>query len=183
MKRAAPYASAARTAEHVVVQRLARALLHEGHVLVGRRVEHGAGAVLREHLVDARFVAHVADFDDHVDVVVLGQHLVAQHVGVVLVHVEDDDAGRGHLAQLTAQLAADGAAAACDQHRFAGDVARHGARVEDDLLPAQQVGHVDVAQAHVADLVERQLAHVRQRAQLAVGLGAFAVDALALFGR
>ena len=150
---------------------------------MGGRMEHGAGSVLREHLVQARLVADIADLYDEVDVVVFGQQLVAQHVGVVLVHVEDDDAGGRHLAQLAAQLAADGAAAARDQHGLAGDVARHRARVEDDLLAAQKVGHVHVAQAHVADLVERQLAHVRQGAQLAVGLRAFAVDALALLGR
>ena len=170
-------------AEHVVVQRLARARLHERHVLMRRGMEHGARTVLREHLGHAGLVAHAADLDDDLDVVVLGQQLVAQHVGVVLVDVEDDDARGRHAAQLPAELAADGAAAARDQHALAGDVAGHGAGVQDDLLAAQKVGHVHVAQPHVAYLVERELAYVGQRAQLALGLRALAVDALALLER
>ena len=148
-----------------------------------RGMEHGARAVLREHLGHAGLVAHAADLDDYLDVVVLGQQLVAQHVGVVLVDVEDDDARGRHAAQLPAELAADGAAAARDQHALAGDVAGHGAGVQDDLLAAQEVGHVHVAQPHVAYLVERELAYVGQRAQLAFGLRALAVDALALLER
>ena len=57
-------------AEDVVLHRLARAYLHQGDVLVRRSVEDGRGSILLEHLVYARRIAHVADLDDHFDVVV-----------------------------------------------------------------------------------------------------------------
>ena len=111
--------------------------------------------MLREHILDAAAIAHVADLHHDVDVVVGAQKLIAQQISVVLVHVKDDDSRRGHLAQLAHQLAADGSAAAGDQHALPGDIAGHCTRVEHDLLAPKQVGHVDVAQRHVTYLVER----------------------------
>ena len=109
-------------AEYVVVNGLARAMLHKRDVFMGSRMKHRARAIFRKHLVDALLVTYVTDLDDDIDVVIFGQKLVAQHVRIILVNVEDDDASRRHRAQLTAQLAADGTAAASDQHGFAGDI-------------------------------------------------------------
>lgn len=91
-------ASATRTTfnvpEDVVLNGLARAYLHKRHVLVSGSVEHHRRVILLEDLVHARLIADTADLDVDRDVVVGAKQLLAEHVGVVLADVEDDDAAR-----------------------------------------------------------------------------------------
>ena len=94
-------------AEDVVLNGLARAYLHKRHVLVGGSVEHHRRVILLEDLVYASLVADTADLDVDRDVVIGAKQLLAEHVGIVLTDVKDDDAARRDLRQLTAQLAAD----------------------------------------------------------------------------
>lgn len=152
-------------------------------MLVRRRMKHDAGVVFLEHIAQTRHIADAADFDVDFDVAVLGQQFVAQHVDIVFIHIEEHDARRSDRAQLAAELGADGTAAAGDQHRFAGDIPRYRTRVEDHFVSPEQVGHVDVAQGHIIEFVDAQFTDVGQRAQLAVGLRADVVDALALIER
>lgn len=81
-------------AEDVVLNGLARAYLHKRHVLVGGSVEHHRRVILLEDLVHARLVADTADLDVDRNVVVGAKQLLAEHVGVVLADIEDDDAAR-----------------------------------------------------------------------------------------
>ena len=106
-------------AEHVVLYRFARTHLHERHVLVCGSMEHRMRTVAPEHVAQPVDVAHASDFDDEVYVVVFAHELVAQQVGVVFVHVENDDAPRCHRAHLPTQLRSYRAPTACHEDGLA----------------------------------------------------------------
>ena len=81
-------------------------------------------------------------------------------VQTALVAVEHEELRRLEPHQLTAQLAADRAAGAGDEHPPAGDVLRDRDRIDVGRMPAEQVGLVDrpdVGDAHPAEhLVDRR---------------------------
>ena len=170
-------------AKHVVLNRLARAYLHKGHVLMRSCMEHGCGMILLKNVAQTALVAHATNLDLHVDIVVLRHDFIAKHVGIVFVHVEHHDAFRGNGSNLTAQFGSNRAAATGNKNSFAGNITAHNARVQNDLFAAEQVGDVDLAQLDVVDFVDTQLAHIGKRAQLAIRFGANAINALALVER
>ena len=159
-------------ADHVVLHGLAGAVLHEGHVLVGGRVVNDLGAVCVEHLEDAAAVPDGADEGDQLQVGVVVLELQLNIVGVVLVDVEDDEllgiVGR----DLPAELAADGAAAAGNQHPLAMDEVEDLPHVRLDGLPAQQVLHGHLLHGGHGDLARQELVHAGQLLELAVRLAA-----------
>ena len=79
-----------------------------------------------------------------IDVVVLAQQLLAQHVRIVFIHVKHHNTTRRNSGNLAAQFAADRAATARDQHRIARDIARSNARIQQNFVTAQQVSHVNI---------------------------------------
>lgn len=111
-------------AEHVVFDRLGRADLHQRHMLMRRRMEHHRGMVGLKHFIQPLFIPDRADQHcyRHIPAILLLQ-LHLQVIRAVLIHVKDQQPFRGKTHHLTAQLTADAAAAACDQHRFARQVA------------------------------------------------------------
>ena len=167
-------------AEHVVLNRLARAHFHERHMLVRRRMKHDVGMVLLEDVAESVDIAHAADFDLDVNVVEFPGQIVFKQVRVVFVHVVDDDAPRRDGAHLAAQLRTDRSAAARHEDGFPRNITADHARVEHDFLASEQVRDIDLAQRHVVDFVHAQLADVGKRPELAVGLDAARVNLLAL---
>ena len=136
-------------AQHVVLDRLGGADLHQRHMLVGRRVEHHRGVVGLKHLVQPLFVPDGADEHGHRDiaaVLLLQFHL--QLVGAVLVDVKDEQLARVEAHHLPAQLRADGAAAARHQHRFAGEVAGDLLHVQRHLVAGQKVRRVQFPESY-----------------------------------
>ena len=126
--------------------RLAGVLLHQRHVLVGRRVEDDLGAPLAEDVVDPVGAPHVADDRDEVEVGEALLELQPEVVGGRLGVVQADQPADGETGQLAANLAADAPGGAGHQD---GLVAEQGAdlvEVDPDLVAAQQV-----LDAHLAD--------------------------------
>ncbi len=156
-------------ADGVVLDGLTGAVLHQGHMLVGRRVEDDLWPVFVKHLEDPPAVPDGTDQGHQVQVREVLLQLVLDVVGVVLVDVEDDEFLWLVSDNLPAQLRPDGAAAAGHQHGLALEVLENLRHVGFDGGPAQQVLHSHFLQGGDRDLAFHQLVHARQLLDLAVG--------------
>ena len=134
-------------AQHVVLDGLRRADLHQRHMLVRRRVEDHRGMIRLEYLVQTFFVADGADEHRDRDVpAILLLQLHQQLVGAVLVDIKDEQFAGLKAHHLTAELAADGAAAARDEDGFTGQVAGDLLHVQRDFLAGEEIGGVQLAE-------------------------------------
>ena len=134
-------------AKDVVFHRLGAAFLHQRHVLVRGGVEDDGGFVFLKDGVQPALVADGADAheDGAVRPVVLFQ-LAFQLVGAVFVNVEDDEQFGAKAHHLPADLRADGAAAAGDQHHLAGQIAADRVHVQRHFVAGEKVRGVDLAE-------------------------------------
>ena len=130
----------------LLVTASAMLLFHQRHVLVRGGVEDRVGPVLLEDLPQPLPVAHVGDDRNRGDVgKPLGQ--LGQDVeDRVLAVPQQDDLGRLQPGELAAELAADRAAGAGDQHRLAGGQHAHLLEVGLDRLAPEQVLDLDLAE-------------------------------------
>ena len=128
-------------ADHVVLDRLIGAGLHQGYMLVGRRVVDDVRAVLVKDRVDPPAVPHGSDEHLQVQVRVAPPQLLLNLIGVVLINIKDDQPARLMGRDLAAELASDGSASAGHQDGFPLDVLEDLIQVDFDGLPAQQVLH------------------------------------------
>ena len=107
-------------AEDIVINGLHAVMLHEGHMLMGCRVDDDLGAILIEYPLQRLFMGDGADFNLQIQCIAVGNLQLLLHiVGTVLVDVQDDDLLRAHLRKLPAELRADGATAAGDEDHLA----------------------------------------------------------------
>ena len=92
-------------AEHIVLHRLGAVVLHQGHMLVGCRVEHHLGPVCTEHLIQLFPIPDAGDLHCQVQLFAIGQpHLLLDVVHVVLVNIQKNQLFRVHPGDLPAQL-------------------------------------------------------------------------------
>ncbi len=108
-------------------------------MLVRGGVEDDVGAVEREDRVDARRVGDVGDHGVERHAVLAVAQFQVQRVQPVLVAVEHDARRRIHRGNLPAQLAADGATSAGDEHTPSGNQPAQRRVVEADRGARQQV--------------------------------------------
>ena len=167
-------------AEGVVLNGLARAVLHEGDMLVGSGVVDQLGAVGAEDLVQTAAVADRADERDEVQVGILLAKLQLDGIGVVLVDIQDHELFGIVRGDLAAELRADGPAAAGDQDGLAGDEGKDLFHIRADRFAAKEVLHGDVLHGGHADLVLNHLIDAGELFELAAGLVADAEDLLLL---
>ena len=134
-------------AKDVVFHRLGAAFLHQRHVLVRGGVEDDGGVKFRKQRVQFALVADGADAheDGAVRPVALPE-LAFQLVGAVFVDVEDDEQFRLKAHHLPADLRADGAAAAGDQHHLAGQIAADGVHIQRHFVAGEEVRGIDLAE-------------------------------------
>ena len=102
--------------ERVVAHRLDRVGLHQPDVLVGGGVEDDRRAVLGEHLAHPLLLLAVRQHRDGVERVAVLHQLALDLEQVVLGVVEQDEPARPDARDLAAQLGADRAARAGDEH-------------------------------------------------------------------
>ena len=167
-------------AEDVVFYGLAGAVLHEGHVLVRRRVENELRAIIGKHLLQAAAVAHGAYERHEVEPRVTLAQLELNVVGVIFVNVEYNKRFGAVRGDLAAQLAAYRAAPAGHEDSFARNEVENLIHVYLYRLAPQQVfnGHVlDGVRVH--NLPHLAVQH-RHLLQFAVGFGAY-TENVALF--
>ena len=171
-------------AEDVVFDGLVGACLHERNVFVRRRVEDDLRPVLCKDVLYLAAVAHAADEHQQVEPRHIVQKFLLDVVGVVLVDVEDDELFGSMGRDLTAELAADGAAPARYKHHALLDDLQNFAQVDFHLLAAEKVG--DLHGAHLLHhcLARDELIDTGQNFDLAARGDADLVDAVdARFGR
>ena len=116
-------------------------------MLVSRRVEHHRGVIGLKHLVQPFFVpdgAHQHRYRDIPAVLLLQLH--QKLIGAVLVDIKNKQLAGLEAHHLTAQLAADGAAAARDQNGLAGKVAGNLVRIQRHLIAGKEIRRVQLAE-------------------------------------
>ena len=165
--------------EHVVAHGLDRVRLDQRDVLVGRAVEHDGRAELVEDLPHRGGVRNVRENGNgrvELPADELPVDVDERRLGVV--H-EDHARGRDR-DDLPADLAADRAAGAGDEHRLAGEVRRDRGEVELHRLAAEQVLDLDRADlpGEIHAVVGDELVHARERLHDHVRLAAQGHDAL-----
>jgi hypothetical protein len=143
--------------------------LQQRHVLERGGVEHDLGAALGEHPPDRLAVAQVGQ--DQLGALQHGRPAQGELHGVQgrLVPVEHHQLGRPEALELPAQLRADRAAGAGDEHPAAGQVAGDRVQVRLHLLPAQQVGDQGIADVPDGRRLVQQFAHRRQHLEVEPG--------------
>ena len=169
-------------ADGVVLDGLAGAVLHQRYMLVGRRVIDHLGTVGLEHVEHPAAVPNGADEGLQVQVGILLPQLQLDGVGVVFVDVEYDQLLRIVRRDLSAELRADGPAAAGHQDRLAVDEFKDIRHVRPDGLAAQQVLHGHVLHGADGNLPHHELVQSRQLLQLAARLVADGQDVPLLLG-
>ena len=149
-------------ADDVGLHGLGGVLLEHRQVLERGRVEDDVGSAFEEDPLERGQVADVAEHH----VVGVQKRTSAQReldgVQGGLVAVEHHQLGGGEPVDLAAQLGPDRAAGAGDEHPPAGQVARDRLHVGVELVAAEQVGEVQVADVADADVVGEELGRRRQ---------------------
>ena len=163
-------------ADGVVLDGFAGAVLHEGHVLMGRGVIDDLGPVGIEDLEDAPAVPHGADQGHQVQLWILPLQLQLNLVGVVFIDIKDDQLLRIVGGDLPAQLRSDAAAASRHQDALAVDEVEDLLHVRADGFPAQQVLDGNLLHGGGGDLAQDELIHAGQLLQLAARLVADGQD-------
>ena len=135
-------------AEYIVLDGLGRADLHKRHMLVGRSVKDNGRMVGVKNFIQAGFVADRANQRDDGSLrAVLVFQLCLKLVGTVFIDVEDQQPARLVAHDLPAKFAADGAAAARDQHDLVMQIFRDLGIVQLDLIAGEKVGCVQFTEA------------------------------------
>ena len=148
----------------VVADRLERVRLHQRHVLVRRRVEDDARPVALEDLCQLRPVADVGEDGDAGRELPLVHELALDLEERRLALVERISRAGFARRDLAAELRADRAAGARDQHGLALEIRRDRLEVDLDRLAAEDVLHLHRADLRgEVDLVGDQLVEARQR--------------------
>ena len=159
-------------ADGVVLDGFAGAVLHQGHVLVGRRVINDLRPVFLKHLEHPPAVPHRSDQHRQLQLRIFFLQLQLNRIGAVFIYVEDDQAFRPVGRNLAAKLRSDGSAAAGHQNGFPGNEFENLLQVRADRVAAQQVLHGNFPDRGHGNLAGHQLVNPGQLLQLAVGFAA-----------
>ena len=144
---------------HIVLDGLVGALLHEGHMLVGRRVEDDVRSVLFDDRVDPLRVPHRADKGHQMEVVIFSPQLLLDLVGIIFVYIEDDQRLRSGRGDLPAQLAPDGAASSGDHDHLILEHFHDLTVVDLDLGSPEEVCDLHIPQLGDADFLVQDLVY------------------------
>ena len=134
-------------AQNIVLDRFCRADLHQRHMLVCCRMEHHSGMIGFKNLIQTLFIADGANEHRYRDIpAVLLLQLHQKLIGAVLVDIKNKQLAGLEAHHLTAQFAADGAAAARDQNGLAGEVAGDLIGIQRHFLAGKEVRRVQLAE-------------------------------------
>src|SRR5262249_60886724 len=117
--------------------------LHQWHVLVRRGVEDDARLVALENLVHLRAVADIGEHGDGSPEAAFVDQLSLDLEEGGLAELDQDQPLRSQTRQLAAELGADRATGACDEHGLALDVRRGRVEVDVDRLATEAVFDLD----------------------------------------
>ncbi len=145
---------------------------------MGSGVENKIRPVLAHHGIDPVGIADGADEHRQVQLRVIPPQFHLNVIGVILIDIENDQLLGVGPGDLTAQLAADAAAAASDHDHLSRYEVQNLVQVHLNGLPAQQILRIHLAQLADADLPIDHLENAGQDLNLAAGGGADVQDLL-----
>ena len=135
-------------------------------MLMGCCMVHDIGMIRFKHIVDPARVAHAADQNHQIQLRILFLQFLLQVVSIVFINIKHDQLRRLMAGNLTAQLASDGTAAACNEHNLILHISQNGIDIHADRFPAQQVFDLDVPQLADVDFAVYELIQSGKAAQL-----------------
>ena len=156
--------------QHIVFNRLVRAVLHQRHMLVRCCMVHDLRPVRFEDILDPLLVPHRSDQYFQIKVRIVLLQLQLYLIGIVLIDIDDDQLLRVMQGDLPADLASDGAAPAGHKDDLAADVSVDLFHMQVHRLPSQQVFDTDVPEHGDVDLLVDHLVDARQHLDLACGI-------------
>ena len=148
-------------AHDVIPDRCVHLLLQHRHMLVGRGMEYHIRSVLLECRFDGSAVADVGEQVCPFQIWKRTLQFEVDRVEIELAAIQNDQAGRLELCDLAAELGADRAAAAGNQHRLARQFLPDRSPIQLDGFPPQQVLDLHIAHLLDADLSRDQVLHAR----------------------
>jgi len=162
---------------HVGDDGFAGVLFHERHVLIGRSVEDDGRAVRGDDAVAALAVAHIGHDGDDGHLRVFFLNLQADEVHGGLCAIQQDETGRGELAALAHDFAADAAGSAGDHDDAVADLGGDAVGFDDDFGALEQVLNLDGGD--VKGGAGGHLVYIGDDIELHAGIGAPVGDAVA----
>ena len=166
--------------EHVVFDRLERRRLHQRHMLVRCRVADQIRAVLVKDVHHPLPVAHGADQHDQIQLRMRALQLHLDIVCIVFINIKDNELLGVLRRCLAAELTADAAAAAGDEHDLALDIPGDLVQIDLHRVAAQKIFNVDLPDLLDVNLAIGDLIQSRQCPQPAARLLADLQNPLAL---
>ena len=150
---------------HIILNGLVGAILHQGHMLVRRRVIDDLRTIFFKHLLHAAAVAHGADQHRQVQLRKAAPQLLLNGIGVVFVNIEDHKMAGVVSCDLATQLTADTPAAACDQNSLTGELPENLTKIYLNRLAPQQILHLHRLQLIECHFTVGQLVQSRKAFQ------------------
>ena len=157
-------------AQNIVLHRLVGTVLHQGHMLVSRRVADDLRPVEPEDLFHPLFIPDRADEGYQIQIRIFFLQLQLDAVGIVFVDVQNDQLLRVVQGRLTAELAADGTASPGNQDHFVLDICPDLVHFQPDGIPAQQILDLHFPEHGYIHLLVHHLVDAGQHQDLAGGL-------------
>ena len=157
-------------AKHIVEHALARVVLHQRHVFIGRCVVNRAGAVVHADAAHTVGVHHAAQERNqhHAQGLLAAQgfKLLVNQIQAKLVVVEQHQLARTLQHDAAAQLRANAAARAGDQHHLTSQIARQQLGLRRHGFAPEQVFNIKLAKILHRDPSRGQIGHAGQGAHV-----------------
>lgn len=164
------------SADRVVLDGLAGAVLHQRNMLVGSGMVHNLRPVGFEDFEHPAAVADGADEGDQVKLRILLFQLQLDAVGVVFVNIKDDQLLRFMGRDLPAQFGTDGSAAAGDQDGLSGNKHKDFGHICLNRLTSQKILNRHILHGADGDFPGYELIHSGKLTEFAAGLVADGQD-------
>ena len=159
-------------ADGIVLDRLARAVLHQGNMLVGCRVIDDLRLIGLKQIKNLPAVPDRADQGHQVQLRIFLLQLQLDRVSVVFIDIENDQLLRFMRSDLPAKLRPDASSSAGHQYTLSVDHFKNVRQIGADRFPSKQVFHGNILHPADADLSVGQLGDPRQLLELTACLAA-----------
>ena len=167
--------------EDIILDCLARAVLHKRNMLVRSRVINDLRLYFRKDLFKAHSVAHRANQRLNIKLGMSRFELIQNIVCVVFVNIKNDQLFRIVLCKLTAKLASDRSATARYEYDLVLNIIHYAVKIDLDRIATEKVLYIDLSNRGELSLSLNYLVKRRNKLDLTARFGADLKD-LCLFG-
>ena len=153
--------------DHIVLDCLVRAVLHERHMLVRCRMVYDIRMIGLENILDPLLVPHRRDQRLQVQLRIIFLQFQLYIIGVVFIDIYYDQLLRLMQRCLTADLASDRASSSSNKDDLAADIVSYFLHVEIHRLSSEKILNADISQHGDVDLLVDHLIDSRKHLDLA----------------